>query len=366
MDRIVLSTGGTGGHIFPALAVAERIQESFPHADLMFVGGDQGPEGRLAQEAGLSFVGLPARGVLGRGLRSLGSAWWMIRSFVRCWRTYSRFRPQVVVGFGSYASFVPVLVASWKWIPAAIHEQNAYPGVTNRVLSKRVQRIFLSFPDDQEWFDPDRVRVTGNPVRTSLIHLRDKEKVYTHQIGHRVLVLGGSQGAQAINQAMVKALPQLLPRGVQVLHQAGERHYAELSEHYQGYDPGQARVVPFIQNMAEAYAWSDLVVSRAGASTVAELTVIGRPSVLIPFPYAVHHHQLHNAKLLEKAGAALVIEQSYLPEVNLADIILDLLALPEKLVAMGRAARRLGQPAATRSIVLELEKLAAKKGKTGS
>ncbi|MFW5818797.1 MAG: undecaprenyldiphospho-muramoylpentapeptide beta-N-acetylglucosaminyltransferase [Desulfovermiculus sp.] len=366
MDRIVLCTGGTGGHIFPALAVAERIQESFPHAELLFLGGDQGPEGRLALEAGLPFVGLPARGVLGRGLRSLGSAWWMLRSFTRCWRTYSRFRPQIVVGFGSYASFVPVLVANWKRIPAAVHEQNAYPGVTNRVLSKRVQRIFLSFPDDQEWFDPQRTILTGNPVRTGLIHLRDKEKVYTHKIGHRVLVLGGSQGAQAINQAMVKALPQLLSRGVQVLHQAGEKHYSELSEHYQEYDPCQARMVPFIQDMAEAYAWSDLVVSRAGASTVAELTVIGRPSVLIPFPYAVHQHQLHNAKLLEKAGAALVIEQSYLPEVNLADIILDLLALPEKLVSMGRAARRLGQPAATSSIVQELEKMAANKGKTGS
>jgi UDP-N-acetylglucosamine--N-acetylmuramyl-(pentapeptide) pyrophosphoryl-undecaprenol N-acetylglucosamine transferase len=348
------------------LAVAESIRESYPRAELLFVGGEHGPEGKWAEEAGIPFVGLPAQGVLGRGIRSLGSAWWMLRSLMRCWKTYARFKPQVVLGFGSYASFVPVLIAAWKRIPCAVHEQNAHPGVTNRFLGKRVQRVFLSFPDEQGWFDPQKVRVTGNPVRTSLITLGGKEKIYTHQSGHRVLILGGSQGAQAINQAVLQALPQLLPQGVQVLHQAGERHYAEFSAHYDAFDPDQAKVVPFIQDMAAAYSWADLVVSRAGASTVAELTVIGRPSVLIPFPYAVHQHQLHNAKLLEKAGAAMVVEQSYLPEVDLADMILNLLALPDKLLAMGRAARQLGQPEATRSIVQEVAAMSAVKGKSRS
>ncbi len=363
MDRVVLSTGGTGGHIFPALAVAESIRESFPRAELLFLGSEHGPEGRLAREAGIAFVGLPARGILGRGLRSLGSIWWMVRSMTRCWRTYARFQPHIVVGFGSYASFVPVLLAAWKRIPTAVHEQNAYPGVTNRVLSKRVQRIFLTFPDDQGWFDPKRVRVTGNPVRTTLIDLPDKDKTYTHQSGHNVLVLGGSQGAQAVNEAMVQAGPRLASEGVHILHQAGERHFQEVCRQYERYSSSRVQVVPFISDMAQAYAWSDLVVSRAGASTVAELTVIGRPSVLIPFPFAAHQHQLQNAKLLEKAGAALVVEQSYLPEVDLGDMILNLLALPEKLMAMGRAARELGQPAATRTIVQELEELAAEQGK---
>jgi UDP-N-acetylglucosamine--N-acetylmuramyl-(pentapeptide) pyrophosphoryl-undecaprenol N-acetylglucosamine transferase len=164
---------------------------------------------------------------------------------------------------------------------------------------------------------------------------------------------------------MLQALPHLLPRGVHILHQAGERHYTELHSYYKGYDTDQAKVVPFIQDMAAAYSWADLVVSRAGASTVAELTAIGRPSVLIPFPYAVHQHQLYNAKLLEKEGAALVVEQSYLPEVDLAGMILDLLDLPEKLVSMGRAARQLGQPEATRMIVRELGAM-TEKGKTRS
>jgi UDP-N-acetylglucosamine--N-acetylmuramyl-(pentapeptide) pyrophosphoryl-undecaprenol N-acetylglucosamine transferase len=289
----------------------------------------------------------------------------MLRSLLRCWRIYAKLKPHAVVGFGSYASFIPVLLAAWKGIPTAVHEQNAYPGVTNRVLGKRVQRVFLSFPDDKGWFDPQKTRLTGNPVRTSLIALRNKEKVYTHQSGHRVLILGGSQGARAINQAMLQALPHLLPRGVHILHQAGERHYTELHSYYKGYDTDQAKVVPFIQDMAAAYSWADLVVSRAGASTVAELTAIGRPSVLIPFPYAVHQHQLYNAKLLEKEGAALVVEQSYLPEVDLAGMILDLLDLPEKLVSMGRAARQLGQPEATRMIVRELGAM-TEKGKTRS
>ncbi|MDZ7758914.1 MAG: undecaprenyldiphospho-muramoylpentapeptide beta-N-acetylglucosaminyltransferase [Desulfovermiculus sp.] len=366
MDRIVLSTGGTGGHIFPALAVAEGIREAFPQVELLFVGSEHGPEGRLAGEAGIPFVGLPARGVLGRGLRSLGSAWWMVRSMVRCWRTYSRFRPHVVIGFGSYASFVPVLLATWKRIPTAVHEQNAYPGVTNRILSKRVQRVLLTFPDHQGWFDPQRVRVTGNPVRTNVIALPDKDKTYTHQTGHNILVLGGSQGAQAVNEAMVQALPRLVSQGAHILHQTGQKHYSRVWRQYEGYDSSQVQVVPFISNMAEAYAWSDLVVGRAGASTVAELTVVGRPSVLIPFPFAAHQHQLHNAKLLEKAGAALVVEQSYLPEVDLGDMILNILALPEKLVSMGRAARKLGQPGATRRIVQEMAELAGDKGKARS
>ena len=361
MDRIVLCAGGTGGHIFPALAVAEGIQEAFPQARILFVGGTSGPEGRLAAENGLPFVGLPARGVLGRGFRSLGSLYWMSNSLVRCWRAYRRFRPQLVVGFGSYAAFIPVLLATWKRLPTAIHEQNAYPGVTNRILSKRVGKILVSFPDEQGWFPPERCQVTGNPVRKGIIALRRSKKVYTHQLGKRVLVLGGSQGASVINTAIVQALPRLAARGVHLLHQTGERHYQEISPHYADCDPKVVQAVPFIQDMAAAYAWADLVVGRSGASTIAELTVIGRPSLLIPFPHAVHDHQWHNAKFLEQAGAAMVVEQSYLPEVNLAEIILDLLALPEKLVGMGRAARGLGRPQATQTIVREMSDLAENK-----
>ena len=362
MKRVVLSTGGTGGHIFPALAVAEALRERHPDIDILFIGGSFGQEGRLAKKAGLEFRALPARGVLGRGLRSAASVVWLSRSLLKCWFIYRRFKPDLVLGFGSYAGFVPVLLGTWLGLPAAIHEQNNRPGMTNRILGRRVNRVFLSFPDEKGYFDPEKVLVTGNPVRKSVLRVAEEEKRYTHQKGCNLLVFGGSQGASAINAAMIKALPALASLGIKIVHQSGEAELERMKQAYGQHGFDQSEVVPFIDNIAAMYAWSDLVICRAGASTLAELTVVGRPSILIPFPYAVHEHQLTNARFLEQAGAAIVLEQSYLDGINLAQVIGDLLALPRQLQEMGRAAKRLGQPGAVDSIVDALEELSSEAG----
>jgi UDP-N-acetylglucosamine--N-acetylmuramyl-(pentapeptide) pyrophosphoryl-undecaprenol N-acetylglucosamine transferase len=364
VNRVVVTTGGTGGHIFPALAVAEALRERHPDIDLLFIGGSFGQEGRLAEKAGLRFRALPARGVLGRGLRSVGSVVWLSRSLLKCWLIFRRFKPDLVVGFGSYAGFVPVLLGSWLGIPTAIHEQNNRPGMTNRILGRRVSRVFLSFPDEKGFFAPEKVAVTGNPVRKSVLRVTEEEKRYTHQKGCNLLVFGGSQGASAINAAMIKALPSLASMGINIVHQSGEAELDKVKEAYGQHGFDQGSVVSFIDDIAAVYAWSDLVICRAGASTLAELTVVGRPSILIPFPYAVHEHQLTNARYLEQAGAAIVLEQSYLDGINLAQVIEDLLALPRQLQEMGRAAKNLGQPEAVDAIVDALESLHRERGRT--
>lgn len=353
MQRLVISTGGTGGHIFPALAVIEEIQSRPRESRILFLGGEQGPEKEMAQKYGIEFIGLPAKGVLGKGLRLIRTAGCLILSIFKCLAIYSRFRPDVVLGFGSYAGFVPVLLASLKKIPAAVHEQNSTPGVTNKILGRRVTKVFLSFPDKDSYFDASKVTVTGNPVRKGFEDIREKEKPYLYNFMGSVLILGGSQGATAINEAVLQSLPTFKSEEVQILHQSGKTDYERVLKAYCEHGI-QGNVYAFIEDIVAAYQWADLVVCRAGASTVAELTTAGRPSVLIPYPYAVQGHQLSNAKRLEDAGAAIVLEQSYLEHINLGKVVKDLLAVPQKLQTMALKAKELGNPEAARKIVDEL------------
>ena len=357
MKRVVVSAGGTGGHIFPALAVADEVRERYPWAEVVFVGGEKDLERRLAEKAGLSFLSLPAKGILGRGIRSLGSLVWIGRSMLKCSAFYRRFRPEVVMGFGSYAGFVPVWMACRQGIPCAIHEQNNRPGMTNKVLGQRVNRVFVTFPDEAQGFPADKVVRTGNPVRKKLLRMGEREKHYAHEGAKNILVLGGSQGAQVLNRVILGALPSLASYSVNIMHQTGERDFDEVRREYKRQGLDESLVRPFIDDMGEAYDWADLVICRAGASTVAELTVMGRPSILIPFPYATHAHQLDNARYLERQGAAYVLEQSHLDEVNLTRMVGDLLSLPAKLKEMGSAARRLSRPDAAQRIVDGLEEL---------
>ncbi len=342
----MVSTGGTGGHIFPALSVIEELQKRYPYINILFIGGEKGPEKEMAEKSGVEFIGLPARGVLGKGLRSVRTVFWLSKSIFKCLSIYRKFGPEVVIGFGSYAGFVPVLLASLKKIPSAVHEQNSRPGVTNRFLGSRVHRVLLSFPDKYGYFDASKIRITGNPVRSKFEEIRENT-------AGRVLVLGGSQGARAINDAVIKSLPKFKSAGVHLVHQCGKQDLNRVLQAYREQKMSED-VYSFIEDVASVYEWADLIVCRAGASTVAELTTAGRPSVLIPYPYAVQSHQLTNAKRLEEAGAAIVLEQSYLEDIDLARVVTDLLAVPQKLQDMGAAAKSLGNPGAARKIVDEL------------
>ncbi|MDR3640619.1 MAG: undecaprenyldiphospho-muramoylpentapeptide beta-N-acetylglucosaminyltransferase [Humidesulfovibrio sp.] len=352
MSRLVVSTGGTGGHIFPALAVAAEVKRRNPEARILFLGG-HGPEGELAQKAGLEFKALPASGVLGKGAKSLLSIVWVSRGVILATRALRRFEPEAVIGFGGYAGFCPVLAAALLRIPTAVHEQNSVPGVTNRVLGKLVRRVFVSFDDRLGNFPAEKVTRTGNPVRAEIAAMKREHTVERRNL----LVLGGSQGAKALNDAVVAALPQLMAARVNILHQTGANDEARIRAAYAQAGADPSNVYGFIEGMSGAYAWADLALCRAGASTVFELAATGTPSVLVPFPFAAHDHQRVNARNLSDLGAAVMLDQDDLSAQTLAALVPGLLGDPARLASMSRAARTFARPEAAALIADGLEEL---------
>lgn len=351
MRRVILTTGGTGGHIFPALAVAEEIRRRFPECGVLFMGGKYGPEADLAARAGLDFVGLPVRGVLGRGLRAIPAAACMGAGVIKAASVISRFKPDAVIGFGGYAAFAGVLAARLSGYPTAIHEQNSIPGMTNRALAKIVRRVFLSMPDTTGAFPSAKTLLTGNPVRASIVSsgfALPKER--PAQV-RRLLVMGGSLGARAVNDAVVAALPALCEAGVEVWHQTGPADHERVRKAYAEAGHDEARVEAFIDDVALAYGWADLVLCRAGATSIAELAVAGKPSVLVPFPFATHDHQLHNAAFLAARGGAVLLEQKDIPAVDVPALLIALLGDRPRLDRMAEAARALGRPEAASTVV---------------
>ncbi|GAB7079814.1 undecaprenyldiphospho-muramoylpentapeptide beta-N-acetylglucosaminyltransferase [Megalodesulfovibrio paquesii] len=361
LERVLLTTGGTGGHIFPALAVAEALRQArggsgAESVRLLFVGGQSGPEARLCARAGIEFLGLPVRGVIGRGVKAISAMAALVQSFFQALRILRRFRPQVVAGFGGYASFPSMAAAAVLGLPTALHEQNSVPGVSNRLLARTARTVLLSFPDELQRFHAGKTVLTGNPVRRDIAALHETPQAVSGE--KRLLILGGSQGAVAVNDAIIAALPRLREAGVSILHQAGERDATRVRAAYEAAGWDGSCVQAFMDDMAGAYAWADLAVCRAGASTVFELAAAGLPAVFIPFPFATHNHQAVNARHLERAGAAICIEQQQLASRDLAGEVLALFSNPERLAAMGQAARAWARPGAAADIAAALERLA--------
>lgn len=373
MKRLVITTGGTGGHIFPALAVAQALRVMHPDLETVFVGG-QGPEVMLARKAGLRFVPLPARGVFGRGARGVVEGLLSTRAIALAMGFYRSFKPELVAGFGGYASFFPVLAARIMGIPTALHEQNSVPGVTNKLLGKLVSRVFVTYPDEAGVFPAKKTVLTGNPVRHDIAAMW-QAPTKNDPASRNILVLGGSQGAQAVNTAVLAALPALLDAGMRVTIQTGRADFERVAEaagetaearHAAGRAvPGELVIENFIEDMAAAYAWADLIIARSGASTLAEITSAKKPAVLVPFPHATHDHQTVNASFMARAGAAVVIDQNRLDPASLASLAMDLFAHPGRLSAMAEAAGKLAAPKAAETIARELSALAASRTRGG-
>ena len=357
LKRVILTTGGTGGHIFPALAVADELRKRIPGVDILFVGGS-GPEGDLTRSRGLKFRELPARGIMGRGLSGLLSGLgWLGLGLPKAIGAVRSFKPDAVIGFGGYAGFCPVLAAWMLLIPTAVHEQNSVPGVTNKILGRLVKRIFLSFPDGYGVFPAAKTVLTGNPVRGDIIEAAAKREGRTP--GKRILVLGGSQGARPINDAVIQALPRLMEAGATLVHQAGKQDFERVRASYETAKADPAQVRGFIEDMASEYAQADLAVCRAGATTVFELAAAGVPAIFVPFPQATHDHQTMNAEALAATGAAELIPQRDLTGDLLADTALELLADRARLDEMEKTARGFAKRRAAEDIATGLEGLAA-------
>jgi UDP-N-acetylglucosamine--N-acetylmuramyl-(pentapeptide) pyrophosphoryl-undecaprenol N-acetylglucosamine transferase len=348
--RMLIAGGGTGGHLFPGIALAEEFSTRHPRNAVLFVGSRRGLEARLVPASGFALQTISARGLKGKSLGSFLLGLLLLpRAFIESWRILSRFRPDVVVGVGGYASG-PVVATAWlRRIPTAVQEQNALPGFTNRVLGHLVQAVFISFEEARPAFPADKTHLVGNPVRRKLLdnYLRSKS---AHD-RFEVLVLGGSQGAHGLNTRVVEALGFLedMRDAIDFVHQSGP---ADLADVRAAYAKGgfRAEVVDFIEDMSAAYARASLAVCRAGAMTVAELEVCKKASVLVPFPGATDDHQALNARALVTAGAAVMFREAELTGERLASTIRSLYRDPAQLARMGRAAGLLGRPEAAREL----------------
>ncbi|ORJ62467.1 undecaprenyldiphospho-muramoylpentapeptide beta-N-acetylglucosaminyltransferase [Geothermobacter hydrogeniphilus] len=356
--KMLLAGGGTGGHLFPAVAIAQQLLRTDPDAETLFVGTERGIEARVLPQLGLALKTIDIAGFVGRSLAAkLALAPKLLRSLRQSLKIIDQFRPDVVVGVGGYASGPVLLAAKRRGCPILIHEQNAAPGLTNRLLGRLAGRICLTFDESAAFFRGNTV-LTGNPVRSTMADCPPLP-----ESPPTLLVFGGSRGARAINQAMVGALPHLESwRGrLKIIHQTGDEDLETVQGAYREAGWKDAEIRAFIDDMADVYARSQLVVCRAGATTIAELTACGRPAVLIPYPHAAGDHQNANARSLAKKGAALLLPQTQLDGKRLATLVADLLDDRRRLLEMAGAARSLGRPEAA-ELILDQCRAMARKG----
>ena len=344
--RAILAGGGTGGHVIPALAIAQELKQSYD-AEVLFVGTARGIETRLVPAAGFPLrliqVGALNRVSLKTRLRTvlgLPAAVWEAR------RILAEFDPGVVIGVGGYASGPAMLAALWKHVPTLAFEPNVVPGFANRVIARWVSAAAVHFEETAEYFR--HARVTGVPVRQAFFEIAGKRAANLHPT---LLVFGGSQGAHAINQAIIQCLPELLKQapGIHIIHQTGEHDYNDAQAAYAPF-AGRVEAYRFLDDMPAFFSRADLLLCRSGASTVAEITAAGKPAIFVPFPRAADDHQRVNAQALERAGAAVVLEETKLEQVWLVDTVAALLGDPARLARMGQAAAGLSHPNAAREI----------------
>jgi UDP-N-acetylglucosamine--N-acetylmuramyl-(pentapeptide) pyrophosphoryl-undecaprenol N-acetylglucosamine transferase len=351
--RVLIAGGGTGGHIYPGIAIAKEIRRRHPEATVLFVGTERGLENQIVPKAGFRLETITVSGLKGLGrLRQLKNALAIPTSLWESRGILRRFKPDVVVGVGGYSSGPPVLMASLKGIPSMLQEQNAQPGLTNRMLTRFVKKVAAGFEECEETFGKKTV-VTGNPVRREFSEVAGKSQ----GTGFTVLVTGGSQGARAINQAVVEALPLLKDiRDLYWIHQTGMLDYQAVLLAYQAAGT-PAAVREFFDDMPNQFARANLLVCRSGAITLAEITVAGKAAILVPFPGAADDHQRKNAEALVRAGAAEMIPQRDLDGKVLAQRIRYLIENRNALSRMEQKSRRLGKPDATGQIVDLVEEL---------
>ena len=364
--RVLIAGGGTGGHLFPGVALAEEVWAR--GGEVLFVGTERGIEARVLPEQGWPLRTIDASGIKGRGLRGLVAgllrlprAWWQSLRVVR------QFAPDVVVGVGGYASGPVVATAAMLLRPTAILEQNSVPGITNRILSRVVRRVFCTFPDRGGFFPRRKVTLTGNPIRRPILAALQAAGAPAADLrarAPRLFVFGGSQGARAINDMMLAATPGLLAQvpGLEIWHQTGRGDQDRVREAYAalGLATPRVRVADFLSDMATPYAWCDMVVCRAGATSLAELAAAGRPAVLVPFPRATDDHQEHNARALVEVGAAVLLREREWSAAALQAAVAGLLIDPERLAAMRAAMLGAARPEAARTIYDLLAALCAR------
>lgn len=348
--KVLIAAGGTGGHIFPALAIARSLQKGGRKIRVEFVGTGDWMEVEWLKGEGFPVHQLKIQGLKGRKvIQFLSSLALLPQAFLRSWGILCQVRPDVTVGVGGYASGPLLLLSALRGIPTLIHEQNLLPGLTNRLLAPFVKQIAYSFPGSERFFGgrKSKLTFTGNPIRREILAGDREEAAARFGLDpgrFTLLSFGGSRGASRINSALVEALPLLLPirEQLQLLHASGEKDFEVVTRGFARY-PFRARVYPFIYEMASAYALADVVICRAGATTLAELAALGKPSILIPYPYAANDHQKYNAEALGSCGGARIILDHELNGPTLARAVEEVLMDRAGREAMGRKVKSLAK-----------------------
>lgn len=356
--RFILSGGGTGGHIYPAVAIANELKRRHPDAKFLFVGAEDRMEMEKVPQAGYKIIGLQIAGLQRRLTRkNLSFPFKLVKSLIKAGNILKEFKPDVVIGTGGFASGPVLKVASGRGIPCVLQEQNSYAGITNKLLKNKVAKICVAYDGMDAFFPADKIIKTGNPVRGNLaeISCSKNESLGFYRLSLRnptLLVLGGSLGSRRINQLIESKLEFFKKFDIQVIWQCGKLYYEE----YKKYQSDTIKVEDFMNRMDFAYTAADMIISRAGAGSVSELSIVGKPTIFIPSPNVAEDHQTKNAQALVDENAAILIKEKDL-DADFENVLEDLFLSETKQVELGANLKKLALPKATEHIVDEIEKL---------
>lgn len=355
--RVIVSGGGTGGHIFPAIAIANEIKAQYPQAAILFVGAKNKMEMQKVPEAGYPIEGLWISGIQrSLSIKNLAFPFKLISSLAKSIAILRRFQPDIVVGVGGFASAAVMCAANWLNIPTLIQEQNSYPGITNKLLAAKANLICVAYPNMERYFPAEKIVVTGNPVRQSIVEIENIEKNKAiHFFGLSpekpiLLAVGGSLGAKSINEAILNAIPTLIEKGWQLIWQTGKSFENQIADLQTKYAAKGIAIMPFIKEMELAYAACDAVVSRAGALAVSELCIVAKPTIFVPYPYAAEDHQTKNATALVEKKAALLVKDAAM-KTDFLPTLLQLLDDKNLQQTLRSNITKLAQKQATKEIV---------------
>lgn len=359
--RIIIGGGGTGGHIFPAISIAQAIRKKDPRAEILFVGAQNKIEMEKVPEAGFRIIGLPVTGLQRRiTLKNISFLVNLLKSAQMAAKIINDFKPGLAAGVGGYASGPILRAAARKGIPIVIQEQNSYAGLTNKLLARKAEKIFVAYEGMEKYFPADKILLAGNPVRKDILDVdtKRKEALLHFNLDEKkpvVLVIGGSLGAGTINNSIFKNL-ELFGSDIQLLWQTGKYYYEDLSERIGGLTGSNIKLFPFIKSMDLAFAAGDVIISRAGAGTISELALVGKPVILVPSPNVAEDHQTKNAMALVKKGAALHISDSE-AEMKLVEACMELLKDENLRNKLGKNIKSLALPGSADHIAEEILKM---------
>ncbi|MCF6331640.1 MAG: undecaprenyldiphospho-muramoylpentapeptide beta-N-acetylglucosaminyltransferase [Draconibacterium sp.] len=362
IERVILSGGGTGGHIFPALSIANEISKRNPDVEILFVGALDRMEMEKIPAAGYKIIGLPVMGFPRKpSLKIFKFFVNLLKSASMARNIVKEFNPQIAIGVGGFASGPLLRAAAKMRIPTLIQEQNSYAGITNKLLSKKVKTICVAYEKMERFFPKEKIILTGNPVRENLTQdsaNKDKALVYfeLNEKDKVILIVGGSLGARSINNAVINNIEKISKSGVKVIWQTGAFYFNEIEAKLKGKKPGNLQIHKFITRMDLAYSVAQVVISRAGAGTISELCLVGKPSILIPSPNVSEDHQTKNAMALVNNDAALMVRDNEIDE-KLFPIAFDIVNDTERCESLSMKIKTLAKPGATNTIVDEVEKL---------